>query len=244
MSTEMSKDVACPECGAAVRTEMWPGIRAESDPQLRARALDETLFDWKCPRCGCKARFLYPCLYHDKSRGFMVYLAPNGSGAEFQPVDVGERFPQLAGVKKRVVASPAELKEKILIFEAGLDDCAVELVKYALASVLEEKYGRKAVRGYFSGADADRISFLFFPEGESGPVLRRTTMDGYRKSLEIARRFRRPEGNEFVPVDSVTARDILAEYRGAQPAAPEAPEKESAGETKEKKEGEQPGCAD
>lgn len=229
MSTQTSKDVACPNCGAAVRTEMWPGIRAESDPQLRARVLDETLFDWKCPQCGCERRFLYPCLYHDKGRGFMVYLAPNGSGSEFRPVDVSEKFPQLAGVKKRVVASPAELKEKVLIFEAGLDDRAVELVKYALAAVLEEKRGRRAVRGYFCGADeaANRISFAFFPEGESEPVLRRTTMDGYRKSLEIAERFRRPEGNEFVPVDAVTAQDILAEYREAQRAAAQA---EPAGE--------------
>jgi predicted RNA-binding Zn-ribbon protein involved in translation (DUF1610 family) len=224
MSTQISKDVACPQCGAAVRTEMWPGISAESDPQLRVRLLDETFFDWKCPQCGCETRFLYPCLYHDKARGFMVYLAPNGSGSEFQTVDVSDRFPQLDGVTKRVVSSPAEMKEKILIFEAGLNDCAVELVKFALASVLEEKQNSRAVRGYFCSADpaADRVSFAFFPEGQTEPILRRTSLDGYRASLEIVRRFRRQEGNAFVPVDAVTAQDLLEEYRRAQAAAPEA----------------------
>lgn len=211
----MSRDIGCPSCGAAVRTRMWPGVCAQERPELRAKMLDETFFDWTCPECGYSAQFEYPCLYHDRERKFMVYLAPSGSGREFQPVDVGEKFPQLADVKKRVVATPAELKEKILIFEAGLDDYAVELVKYALADVLAEKSVQKAVQGYFSYADeqTNRICFAFFPEGEGGPVMRKTSMDAYRKSLEIAREHRRPEENSFVPVDAVTAKNILDEYR-------------------------------
>lgn len=149
MSTQMSKDVSCPKCSAAVRTKMWPGICAQDSPELRMRVLDEAFFDWKCPECGYEARFLYPCLYHDRDRKFMVYLAPNDKAGEFQPVDVSEKFPQLAGVKKRVVSTPAELKEKILIFEAGLNDYAVELVKAALASVIEEKGGMQNRAGLF-----------------------------------------------------------------------------------------------
>ncbi len=211
----MSKDIGCPKCGAAVRTRMWPGICAQDNPELRTRVLDETFFDWTCPECGYSAQFEYPCLYHDRKRCFMVYVVPGGSGREFRPVDVGEKFPQLEGVKKRVVATPAELKEKILIFEAGLDDYAVELVKYALAGVLEKKSGEKDMQGFFSYADEEnnRICFSFFPEGQNTPVLRKTSMDAYRKSLEIAREDRRPEGNCFLPVDSLTAREILEEYR-------------------------------
>lgn len=215
MSTQMSKDVGCPHCGAAVRTQMWPGICAQENPELRSRVLEETVFDWKCPECGYAAQFVYPCLYHDKERKFMVYVVPNGSGKEFQPVDVSEKFPQLSGVKKRVVSSPAELKEKILIFEAGLDDYAVEMVKYALAGVLDEKYGSKTMQGYFCYANEgeNRIGFSFFPEGESVPIMRKTSMDAYRKSLEIARMRERPEGNCFLPVDSLTAKNMLEEYR-------------------------------
>ena len=215
MSTQMSKDIGCPQCGAAVRTRMWPGVCAQEHPELRAKILDEAFFDWTCPECGYTAQFEYPCLYHDKERKFMVYVAPSGSGQEFQPVDVSDQFPQLAGVKKRVVATPAELKEKILIFEAGLDDYAVELVKFALADVLAEKTGRKSVQGYFSYADetSNRICFAFFPEGEPEPVMRKTSMDAYRKSIEIARKHRRPEGNSFIPVDAVTAKNLLDEFQ-------------------------------
>lgn len=220
MSTQISRDVGCPKCGAAVPTRMWQGVCAQQNPELRARALEETLFDWQCPRCGYRAQLVYPCLYHDRERGFMVYLAPNGSGREFQPVDVGGKFPQLAGVKKRVVSSPAELKEKILIFEAGLDDRAVELVKYALAGVLDKKHGEKAAEGYFVSADerANRISFCFFPEGRARAIPRSTRFDAYRKSLEIAAAAAETEAerNSFLPVDALAARGMLGEYLGAQ----------------------------
>lgn len=218
MSTQMSKDVGCPKCGAAVRTKMWPGVCAQEHPELRGRVLGETFFDWKCPKCGYTAQFEYPCLYHDRELRFMVYLAPSGSGHEFRPVDVSDKFPQLEGVRKRVVPSSAGLKEKVLIFEAGLDDYAVELVKLALADVLEQKDGRKAVHGYFCDADEanNRISFAFFPEGDTEPIIRKTSMDAYRKSLEICRKLRPAEGNSFLPVDSLTARNLLQEYLAAE----------------------------
>lgn len=214
MSTQMNKDIGCPECSAAVRTEMWPGVCAQEHPELRDRLLDDSFFDWTCPSCGYAAQFQYPCLYHDRERRFMIYLVPGGSGKEFRPVDVSDTFPQLAGVKKRVVSSPAGLKEKILIFEAGLNDYAVELVKLALADVLEQKDGKKSVNGYFCSADEEnnRISFAFFSEGESEPAVRRTSMDAYRKSLEIAEKLRGDDDNSFIPVDSLTAHDMLQEY--------------------------------
>lgn len=218
MSTQMTEEVSCPQCGAAVQTKLWPGIDAAGHPELKARLLDETLFDWKCPECGYAARFLYPCLYHDTEREFMVYLSPNGDGCSGE-VDVKKEFPQLAGLTKRVVSSPEELKEKILIFDSGLDDAAVELVKYALSGVLDRKYGKKAAVGYFCYADEaqNRIGFSFLFEGEPAPVLRHTRLDAYRRSLEIVKSAGLDERDGFLPVDSVTAQRILEEYRGSEP---------------------------
>ena len=52
MSTCISKDVSCPSCGAIHKTQMWPGIDRLAHPELRARIMEETFFDWKCPKCG------------------------------------------------------------------------------------------------------------------------------------------------------------------------------------------------
>ena len=216
MSTQTSKDVGCPHCGAAVKTEMWPGINAQDSPDLRGRLLDETLFDWTCPECGYRARLLYPCLYHDRDRKFMVYLAPSGNSRELDSVDISGKFSKLSSVKKRVVTTMPGLKEKILIFESGLSDYAVELVKFALADVMNEKYGKRAENCYFCCADEaeDKIGFSFLFEGESEPVRRSTRLDAYEKSLEIVKSSEIPDQDPgFLTVDSGTARRILDEYR-------------------------------
>ncbi|WP_411675759.1 CpXC domain-containing protein [Caproicibacter sp.] len=213
MSTQITEEISCPRCGAAVKTELWPGADAARNPELKARVLDESMFDWKCPECGYAARFLYPFLYHDPERKFMVYLSPTGDGCE--AVSMESEFPQLTGVVKRLVTTPESLKEKILIFEAGLDDRAVELVKFALAGVLNKKHGKKTAAGYFCYADEteNEIGFSFLFEGETEPVRRNTRMDAYRKSLEIVEGAGSVGDDGFFPVDGITAQKILDEYR-------------------------------
>jgi hypothetical protein len=81
---------------------------------------------------------------------------------------------------------------------------------------LEKKHGKKTIQGYFCSADEaeDRISFTFFPEGRDQLVERNTRMEAYQKSLEIVRAAAMEEGNSFLPVDSVTAKSLLEQYRG------------------------------
>ncbi len=219
MSTQINKDVSCPHCGAAVKTQMWPGIGVDENPDLRALVVNETLFDWKCPACGYEAQLVYPCLYHDKGRGFMVYVVPNGNDSELQSVDISEKFPQFNTLTKRVVTALTGLKEKILILEAGLDDLAVELVKTALIDVAVRKHGKAVVSGYFCYAEeaTGKIGFSFFLKGEKEPVRQETRIDVYHRSLEIVRSVgASQEGGDFKAVDSEAAQNILRIYRGEE----------------------------
>lgn len=176
MSTEIRKEVCCPDCGAKTTARMWSGINAEVNPNLRLSVLDESLFDWRCPQCGYEAMLAYPCLYHDKGRRFMIYILP-GKPDPAKAAGIGAQFPQLRGVRKRVTGSLATLKEKILLFEDGLDDRAAELVKLLLAMVLERGKGKRVEQGFYCSSDeaADRIGFSFFVEGEEEPVRRMTS---------------------------------------------------------------------
>lgn len=218
MTTQTSKDVSCPHCGAVVKTQMATGINAGENPDLRARVLDETLFDWECPDCGYQAQLVYPCLYHDKVKNFMIYVVPNGCDCALESVDVSETFPQLSGVTKRVVTSLIGLKEKILIFEAGLNDAAVELVKLALVGVAAKKYDQTVTGGYFCFVDEpdNRIVFSFFLQDAKEPVQQGTRMDVYHKSFEIVKNVGADAEDDFIAVDSVTAEKILREYRGEE----------------------------
>ena len=218
MTTQTSKDVSCPHCGAVVKTQMATGINAGENPDLRASVLDETLFDWECPDCGYQAQLVYPCLYHDKVKNFMIYVVPNGCDCALESVDVSESFPQLSGVTKRVVTSLIGLKEKILIFEAGLNDDAVELVKLALVGVAAKKYDKTVANGYFCFVDEpdNRIVFSFFLQDAKEPVQQGTRMDVYHKTFEIVKNVGAEAEDDFIAVDSVTAEKILREYRGEE----------------------------
>ena len=219
MSSELTKEVVCPHCGKAVKTRMWASISAEISPDLRRKILDETLFDWKCPACSRELQLVYPCLYHDKGRRFMVYVAPGEESP--RSVQAVTEFPQLAQVRKRTVASLAELKEKIMIFEAGLDDQAVELVKLALCDVLWNKYHRKAAACFFCYVDepADRMGFSVFLEGDAQPIRQRTKFEVYRRSREVLEALDYGETTDFSFINADTARTLLETYQkrtGAQ----------------------------
>lgn len=214
MSTEISKEVICPGCGARVAARMWTGINAEVNPNLRAEVLDETLFDWKCPQCGHEATLAYPCLYHDKGRRFMVYVLPQEPD-EQKAAGIAAQFPQLRGVRKRVTGSLASLKEKILLFEDGLDDRAVELVKLLVALVLERSSGKRVTQGLYVSGDEERerIGFLFSLEGEEQPVHRVTSFSAYHKASAIVEFLLPPDGGDFLLVDESFARRLFERYR-------------------------------
>ncbi len=215
MSTCISKEVSCPRCGATARAPLWTGVSAAANPELRRMILEESLFDWTCPACGGKTRLLYPMLYHDRPKGLMVYLAPAGGGEDLDAV--AGQFPGLRAVCKRRVETPAELKEKILIFEAGLEDTAVELVKLALRETLEKKYHCRMRESYFMAA-SQRLRYLgcaFFPEGVEGPVRRGTSLDAYWRALEILQDLGYQDGPGFDTVDARLAAQLLEEYQSA-----------------------------
>ena len=96
--------------------------------------MEETFFDWKCPRCGYTAQMTYPCLYHDRELGLMICLTPGQNKIALQ-------IPKyLDKVAKRAVFTLPQLKEKILLFESGLDDAAMERVDKALSEVVQKKW--------------------------------------------------------------------------------------------------------
>lgn len=215
MSTCISKDFCCPSCGAVHKKQMWIGISAGANPELRQKILNETLYDWTCPECGYEAELVYPLIYHDKQREFMVFVSPSSCNCREEAEGIQGKYPQIEGVRKRLVPSLAGLKEKILVFEAGFNDVAVEMVKSALLELVEKKRGRKVLEGYFMTADhaVNYIGFAFFLEGTEKPVRQGTGLDAYEKSLEIVRSLHYTDSPDFDIVDVKLAETLLDEYQ-------------------------------
>ena len=207
MSTEISKDIICPQCGESQKYRLFASINAKENPELKRRVLDETLFDWRCTRCNYFAAMAYSFLYTDPDAGYIICVTPAGEGSMTEPTQEIQDF------TKRSVRNLAELKEKILIFDAGFDDVAVQLVKNALCTIIRKTYQVDRVHGYFSRVNNGEMEFAIFLPRKYEPVYHSTKLEVYRQSQEVLRSLDFVDPQGFAKVDSRLARKILEEYQ-------------------------------
>ncbi len=219
MSKSVSRNVICPDCGASVAAKMWTVVNTAQTPELRDKIMDESLFDWRCPNCRFQAQLISHCLYHDLENGFMVYLLPDFSDPKLEDGGVEAQYPEMAGLTKRVVPSLNKMKEKILIFEAGANDMAIELTKLAVEGIIEKKYDKKVLASYFLLMDSQEktIGFSFFLEGRDEPVYYDTRLEVYEKCMDIIEDFAFEELHSpyFLLIDETWAKKTLDTYRNS-----------------------------
>ena len=132
MAKQRIEKFTCPHCKNERQRPVLEHINVDLEPEMREKVRDLSCFEWRCPICGKTTLVLDPCLYHDMSNQFMVWLwtedadTPDASG-----------FDPLAGYTLRRVDSPNAFREKIAILERGLDDRAIEIMKLLLAMQLQ-----------------------------------------------------------------------------------------------------------
>jgi hypothetical protein len=150
-------EVTCLACNQPAQTTMWTSINVNIDPDLREQLLNGELFDFHCEHCGGITRLIYPFLYHDMANRFWIRIV-------FEPQDDQEYITSqpgfmaqlMMGYRSRLVASLEEMKDKIQILEAGLDDRVVEVMKLYFKIKFSEA-GRPVGEGpwFFYGLEKD-----------------------------------------------------------------------------------------
>lgn len=129
MSKISTKPFKCPSCGYEGKFTMYDSVNVTLDPNLREKVLSGEVFDWVCPKCKEQLSIRHNLLYHDMDRKFQIYYAPNNCEAVCQMMnDMMTKYPGMRS-KCRTVESLNALREKVYVFETGLDDIAIELAK-------------------------------------------------------------------------------------------------------------------
>lgn len=131
MAKKQTEKFTCPHCKNERERVVLERINIDLAPEMRDKVRDLSCFEWKCPICGKTTLIVDPCLYHDMSNQFMVWLAPDDDAPD------ASGFDPLAGYTLRRTDSPNAFREKISILEIGLDDRAVEIMKLLLAMQLQ-----------------------------------------------------------------------------------------------------------
>lgn len=206
MANEIMKEVVCPRCGATQQHKIYPQVYTAKNPAVKQQLLKETFFSWQCQKCGYYADMTYPCLFIDIKLKYAILFMPVGSRQLPQVPD------QLAGYRKRMVRTPAELKEKALIFESGYDDIALELVKNALCTTVRDKYKVSKLKALFCQQKDGEFEFALFMPEKSEPVYHAIRTELYEESQKILAAIGYREEEGFLPVNGKLAAKLLAEY--------------------------------
>lgn len=218
MSNVISKEVACPNCNEIFSVHVYTSINATNDPQFREDLLSEKLLKWKCENCNYEGRFTYPLLYNDMKHRFMVYLIPKVEHFQLADKNLEEKYKTLKHIDKRIVPDFNTFKEKIFIFESGLNDMAVELTKLAISEAVAKKLNiDKVDEGYLSmyNSENNTMGFTFYIGKDKHPYVQNARLEIYGKSLsvvnEIAVKDKKLKG--FIKIDREWAENILYRYR-------------------------------
>ncbi len=214
-NTEMKK-VSCPQCSHDNEVKIFKTVNATTDPQFREALLAGKLFGYRCEECGYEAALRYPMLYNDMKNRFMIYYIPEIEREKVTDEALEKEYADLNDITRRVVSSFNELKEKIHIFESGLDDRAVEIAKVALNDVVEKRTGEKVSGGFFSKYSRSEgiIGFTFFVGENDRHYVQTTRLEIYSKSVEIADGYTlENSGRSFLLINGEWARNAIYKYK-------------------------------
>lgn len=134
--------IECPECHKTSDVEFWDSVNVDLNPELREKIFNDEIFRFTCPKCGTIRYIKNGMIYHNMKEKFMLFFdfdKPFETSGEIEiPAlfnDKGKEY------TFRAVYGLERFKEKILILENGLNDIAVEHMKYMIEHViLPEKF--------------------------------------------------------------------------------------------------------
>ncbi|MBR1926675.1 MAG: CpXC domain-containing protein [Bacteroidales bacterium] len=139
----------CSSCGQTSETTLYSGINTSSEPELKSKVKDGSLFLWECPHCGKTNLAASQLVYHDPEERLMIWLLPEGSLPENSVRTIERNLESAAesldGYTFRRVDDAGSLIEKVNIFDSGLEDTVIEMVKYVTKMELAPKSEGKDV---------------------------------------------------------------------------------------------------
>lgn len=218
MPNTVIKKIVCPKCNEITEAKLFLSINATNEPQKREDALDEKLFMWRCDSCGYESRLTYPFLYNDMKYRFMIYMIPDIDRFQLIDKNLEEEYANVKGIRKRIVSDFNTFKEKVFVFESGLDDMAVELTKLAISETVAKKHAIKRVEeGYLSmyNRETNTMGFTFFVGENIEPYVQSARLEIYGKSMRIvndlAIKDKKLDG--YIKIDREWASNVLYRYK-------------------------------
>ena len=148
MSSFYNEMIECPKCKNKSSFRIWKSINTQLDPEMKEKVKDGSAFTFTCPECNNQTTVDYGFLYHQMEDSIMIAYAPDDASAEMYyglftgkqklPKEMENVFAEGEYIT-RITSSVNSLREKIIIFENGLDDRLIEFYKLLVITQISEQ---------------------------------------------------------------------------------------------------------
>ena len=128
-------ELTCHQCMYHTYRKSETLILSEFETNARKDLLNDDFFTMKCPRCGNLIEFIHPLAYVDTIHKFILLIK---SRKDFK-VEDHNLYADDCDSRKRFIYKHQDIGEKIRIFEDGMDDRAIEIIKYKIKQVHLQK---------------------------------------------------------------------------------------------------------
>lgn len=212
MSKIHMESVECVACGKESPHRFWDIIDPMMNQETKKKVLSGEIFTFTCPHCGFQRRVTYDTIYQEMGKGRYFHLVTS-EDSYMQAINLYADRDQhsgtvLANEIVRIVLSQNQLAEKIRIFDEGLDDRIVELIKAFYLGELYKQIPDLNVEEVLFYVNADgqyEIAFLSADGNHRTITFTREMYDGIYE--DIGRRL--PPIYQEIEVDMETATEYL-----------------------------------
>lgn len=164
MSLNAQEKIKCPKCGTLNDVTLWQSLTVSDSPDLKQELMRGNINVLSCTSCSTRALVPTPLLYHDEEKKllFSFYPVNDADKAREYLSEIRESSRKSGELEEyrdyvlRFVSDYNSLMEKILIFDAGLNDKTIEIIK--LMVLMQDE------------SMADKRTALFGKKHENGTI--------------------------------------------------------------------------
>ena len=218
---EIKKEtIECPRCKKKIEVGIWDTIDMPYDEEQKDKVMRNVFFKVHCEECNLLFPIAYRCQYNDLERKFLIWLVPHLSPNAMADIDnynkrlKEDKVLKLAqgGYKYRIVRNDNELREKVLIFEEGLDDRFIETMKLVYLPMLKGDIAKEhRIMGfYFDKSSKGKYQWVIILDKMMQPLIADVNMAIYEdmciKLKDVAEDMT-PEG--LAQIHALWAKDVM-----------------------------------
>ena len=185
MSINASQTIKCPKCGEISEMTVWQSITVSDSADLKKDLLAGKVNMFVCPSCSHKALIPTPLLYRDEERSLIISFSPCDDAKKKDELfknmkkaseESGE-LNELRNYNLRFVSDYNSLLEKILIFDNGLNDKAIEVLKVLI--LMQKPESMDTMRVVFGKSEDGMLEFLIHDTKDNSCYTSKVPMESY-----------------------------------------------------------------